>query len=96
MKKRNGYIIWPEYFDRSLSRKYGRKVPKNYAIEQPTVEKIENALKALNFEYKTELNVSYPRRWWMRSGRLIVKANNIKKQLLVRRIAKKLKELYKH
>ena len=96
MKKRNGYIIWPEYFDKSLSRKYGRRVPKNYAIEQPTVEKIEHALKALNFEYTIETGVAYPRRWWIRSGRLIIKKTDIKKQLLVRRIAKKLKEIYKH
>ena len=95
MKKRDGYIVWPEYFDKSLTRKYGRRVPKNYAIEQPTVEKIESALKALNLEYSVETHVAYPRRWWVQSGRVIVKTNT-KKQILIRRLAKKLKEIYKH
>ena len=94
MKKRDGYIIWPEYFDKSLTRKYGRRVPKNYAVEQPTVEKIVNALMSLNLEYSVETNAAYPRRWWIQSGRVIVKAN-IKKQILIKWLAKKLKEIYK-
>ena len=37
------YIIWPIYFDRSISKQKGRRVPKKYAIEKPSIEIIKTA-----------------------------------------------------
>lgn len=40
-------IIWPSYIDKKKSRREGRKVPEELAIEKPSLKDIEKALKNL-------------------------------------------------
>ncbi|MCD6515115.1 MAG: signal recognition particle subunit SRP19/SEC65 family protein [Candidatus Asgardarchaeum sp.] len=91
MKKRDGYIIWPEYFDKNLSKRFGRKVPKNLAVENPKIEDLIKAVQRLKLDYKVEES-SFPSVWWEKSGRLIVKYQGRKNELL-KKIAKELKIL---
>ena len=53
-------IIWPQYIDKSLSVSEGRKVSKEYAVENPTLSDIERALKRMNIPREVEKDKSYP------------------------------------
>ena len=38
------FAVWPSELDARLSRKYGRAVPKNVAVDAPKLSEIEDAL----------------------------------------------------
>ncbi len=37
------FVVWPNELDARLSRKYGRAVPKNVAVDGPKISEIEDA-----------------------------------------------------
>jgi signal recognition particle subunit SRP19 len=79
-------ILWPEYFDKSLPKSSGRRVPKKLATNNPSVEEIARAAKRLKLLPKIELNKAYPSQWWRNTGRVIVSAK-AKKTKIIRQIA---------
>ncbi|CAB49350.1 signal recognition particle protein Srp19 [Pyrococcus abyssi] len=44
------FVIWTSELDSRLSKKYGRVVPRNLAVERPSIEEIEEAAKSLGFK----------------------------------------------
>jgi signal recognition particle subunit SRP19 len=88
-RNENKLIIWPIYFDKSVSRLNGRRVTKGYAIEKPTIEIIAKAAKSLGLNPILEKNCSHPKRHWKKDGRLIIDNNDSKNKLLIK-IAKRL------
>lgn len=98
-RKLRYFVIYPEYFDKSLSRREGRKVPKHKAVEDCTLSKIAFACKHLNFEYIIEKEKKYPKNWWKSEGRILVNPEHVQsKTELIRRIAniaRKLKKVEK-
>jgi signal recognition particle subunit SRP19 len=82
-------VVYPEYFDSRLSRKAGRRIPKDSAREGPTLEDLERAARAAGLEPRTEPKSAFPSRWWEHRGRLVVKKKTTKERTL-RLIAKKL------
>jgi len=91
MKKKGMIVIWPEYLDANLTRKMGRKLPKNIAIQNPTIEEIEEAVKELKINYIVEKNKKYPRTWFKGSGRVLIEKKG-KKMEIIRKIAFIIKE----
>ncbi len=85
-KAENRLILWPEYFDNSLSKRHGRRVRRKLATSSPTVEDIAKAAKKLKLNPKIEHEKSYPGRWWRKTGRVLVQATD-KKTKIIRRIA---------
>ncbi len=83
------YVIWPVYFDKSVSKLHGRKVSKKQAVDKPTIEEISKAAKSLGFNPKIEKNVSYPGRFWKKEGRILVDKKDTKSNILSK-IASKL------
>jgi len=80
MRKRTPFLIfWPAYFDKSRTVNQGRRLPKNLAIEKVSLNDIENAVKALGYEYKVENRPKYPKTWWEPPGRILVDAKGKKK-----------------
>ena len=75
-------IIWPIYFDKSLSRLQGRRISKKLAIDKPDIDKIARAAKSLGLSFIIEKNSSYPSRYWKREGRLVFDNINNKNKLL--------------
>ncbi|ENN96542.1 Ribonucleoprotein complex SRP, Srp19 component [Methanocaldococcus villosus KIN24-T80] len=73
-------IIWPAYIDKNKTRKEGRRVPKNLAIENPNLKDIEKALKKLGLEGKIIRDKRYPRQHWEVCGciELDYKGNKLK------------------
>jgi signal recognition particle subunit SRP19 len=82
----NKIVLWPEYFDNSLTKNLGRRVPKKLASSSPTVEDIAKAAKRLKLKPKIERSKSYPSRWWKPSGRVLVSSSEPKTKI-IRRVA---------
>jgi len=63
--------VWPGYFDSKLSRRSGRRVPKDSAVSKPDLEQLVSAAKQLGIrKMKREDGVSHPQRPHMSEGRL--------------------------
>lgn len=65
-------VIWPSYLDATLTRRMGRRIPKEIAVPNPRIEEVEGALKELNVKYVLENEKSYPRTWFKDKGRILV------------------------
>ncbi|MFB6078029.1 MAG: signal recognition particle subunit SRP19 [Halarchaeum sp.] len=66
-------VIWPAYFDATLSRREGRRVPHSLAVDDPTVDEVAEAVGQVGYDAVIERDVSYPRQHWTASGRVLVK-----------------------
>jgi signal recognition particle subunit SRP19 len=90
-RKEGLLVLYPEYFDSRLSRKEGRRVPKNLAREAPTMEAVLNAARAADpgLEPRAEPKKAYSPRWHDRRGRVLVKRKFHKQKTLLL-IARKL------
>lgn len=66
-------VLWPAYFDASLTRREGRRVSKDSAIEDPTVDEIAEAVSQVGYDVVIERDVSYSREPHCARGRVIVK-----------------------
>tara|TARA_A100001037_G_scaffold240057_2_gene219842 strand:+ start:3742 stop:4035 length:294 start_codon:yes stop_codon:yes gene_type:complete len=66
-------LIYPAYLDSQKTRARGRRVPENLAVESPTVEEIELALKKIGYSSEIEQEKSYSRQPWVMTGRVRVK-----------------------
>jgi signal recognition particle subunit SRP19 len=75
-------IIWPVYIDKKKSRKEGRRVPEDLAIENVKLKDIEKALKKLGLEPKVYRDKRYPRQHWEICGCIEVDYKGNKLQLL--------------
>ena len=86
--------IWPQYLDKNLSLSEGRKISLEYAVKDPALSDIEKALKRLGLQYNVEKEVSYPGKWYEKSGRVLVEWDKTKLEL-IREISLKIKEFKK-
>ena len=83
-KNENKYVIWPLYFEQSLSRVDGRRLAKKFTSEKPpAVEDIANAAKSLGLNPVIEKNAAHPSRPWERKGRVLIEKKGAKQKLLV-------------
>jgi signal recognition particle subunit SRP19 len=73
--------LYPCYFDATLMRREGRRVPKAMAVKSPTLSEIEAALRRMKIEYRVEEH-HHPARWADREGRIVVNWEGSKENLL--------------
>jgi signal recognition particle subunit SRP19 len=93
-KKDNKMIIWPEYFDQTLTRTGGRRVPKKLATASPSIEVIQKAAKSLGYKPVLERDKKYPKKWWRKEGgRILINSKGISKTKILMNIAKRMKKL---
>ncbi|MCG3218746.1 MAG: signal recognition particle subunit SRP19/SEC65 family protein [Candidatus Heimdallarchaeota archaeon] len=71
-KSNNQYVIYPEYFDVNLSRAEGRRISRNKAVENPSINKLSFVSSKLKLNYTVQKDKYYSKRWWNRQGRIIV------------------------
>ncbi|NHJ02752.1 MAG: hypothetical protein EAX86_11490 [Candidatus Heimdallarchaeota archaeon] len=76
------YFIFPEYFDKSLTRKEGRRLPLNEAIENPSLTELRLAAEKIGLSYETRKDAAYPRHWWEPNGIILVEKKIGKQQTL--------------
>ena len=88
------YIIWPSYFDKNLSKKDGRKLPKNLALDHPKFDEIKKALDSIGISHEIEKNSRYPKEQGQEErnlGRFIVEKKFSKNEIL-RKISKEMRK----
>lgn len=94
LKKREGFILWLAYFDAAHPRSKGRRVPRNLAVEKPTLSELEEAARRAGFQVlAVENDAKYPACWYEHTGRVLVKADAPKKSWVVRKVAESLVEV---
>jgi signal recognition particle subunit SRP19 len=91
MRRKNHAVIWPTYFDSSLTRSEGRRVPKALAIADPTAKKIIEAVRNLGLNSVVEPEASHPARPWKKEGRILVETKASKPQTIAQ-IARRLRQ----
>ena len=79
----NTYVIYPIYFDRSISRLNGRKVSQKHAVEKPLLENLAKAAKSLGLNPIIEKNAAYASTPWKRDGRIRIAKKGSKSKLLL-------------
>jgi signal recognition particle subunit SRP19 len=82
LEKRDEIIVWPVYFDSTMTRAQGRKVPKKLAIPSPNIITIEKALKNLNYSCKFKPEAIHPHFPWKKMGMIYVKKTKQKNQII--------------
>jgi signal recognition particle subunit SRP19 len=93
-KENDKLVIWPEYFDQSLTRAGGRRVPKKLATASPSIDTIQKAAKSLGYKPVLERDKKYPRNWWKKEGgRVLITTKGISKTKIIMNIAKRMKKL---
>jgi len=65
-------VIWPAALDADLTRSEGRRVAKDLAVSDPTVDEIAQAVQQVGYDAVVERDVTYPREYEPR-GRVLVK-----------------------
>ena len=83
------YVVYPIYFDKTISRLTGRRVARKYAIEKPNIENISKAAKSLSLNPVLEKNCAFPSKHWKKEGRVLIDKKDSKSKLLVQ-IAKRM------
>jgi len=87
-------IIWTDYFNRNLSRRKGRKVSKDRAIFDPSIQELVDASKSAGFAVSTDNTnetARFPRRPYVRSGYVMLEKNeNPKKSNILHTLAERI------
>ncbi len=76
------FIIYPLYFDKLATKNDGRRIPKKYCIEKPTVADLSKAAKAAGLNPLIENEKAHPLRHWRKEGRILVDKKGSKQELL--------------
>jgi len=91
-EKNKRIVIWPFYFDLNKSCSEGRKVPRNLAIKEPTLEKIVKAARRAGYKVEVDEEAKHPAHWYNEKGRIFVFSSE-KKTVIIRKIAEMLRKL---
>ena len=83
MKDYEHIVIWLDYFNKTLSRKKGRRLPKEKCIFDPSLNELIESSKAVGL-VPTETNdqVRFPRRSYVRSGYIVLEKKFSKTSIL--------------
>ena len=90
MKDYEHIVIWLDYFNKTLSRKKGRRLPKEKCIFDPSLNELIESSKAVGL-VPTETNdqVRFPRRSYVRSGYIVLE-KKISKTSILNKISTKM------
>ena len=74
--------VWPGYFDAKVSRRKGRRVPKDASVLKPDLEGLFTAARQVGLKkIKREDHTSHPRRPHGKEGRLWVSSKGAKESI---------------
>jgi len=94
LKDYDHVVLWLDYFKKNLKRRQGRKVNRDQAVFDPTVQELSEAAKAAGFQFsEQEVNngARYPRRSFVKSGYVMVaKKEGVKKSKVIEEVADKM------
>lgn len=94
MKDYDHVVLWLDYFNKNLRRRQGRKVKRDQAVFDPTIQELVEAARAAGFQLSDQeinSNARYPRRSFVKSGYVMVaKSEGVKKSQIINAVANKL------
>jgi signal recognition particle subunit SRP19 len=94
LKDYDHVVLWLDYFNKNLRRRQGRKVKRDQAVFDPTIQELVEAARAAGFQLldqEINSNARYPRRSFVKSGYVMVaKSEGIKKSQIISAVAIKL------
>ncbi len=83
MKDYEHVVIWLDYFNKTISKKMGRRVSREKSIFDPSLKELIEAAKAAGLELKdTNDQVRFPRRPFVRSGYISLAKNQPKSKII--------------
>ena len=87
------HVVWAVYFERSVTRSRGRKVPRRMAVENVRLSDIVQVLAQLGYRYEVRAEKKHPANWFdeRRWGYVVVYTEKKKGELL-REIASRLRK----
>ncbi len=91
-RKRKTWVIYPEYFDKRMTRKEGRRIPKDLSFKSPNIEEINKVLNSYNIPNRVENHKHHPARWYEKRGRVLLAKQNVPKQTFLKKLAERIKE----
>lgn len=87
-------MLWLDYFNKNLKRRQGRKVNREQAVFDPTVQELAEAARAAGLQFSDqEMNseAKFPRRSFVKSGYVMVaKKEGMKKSQMIDAVADKM------
>ena len=83
MKDYDHIVIWLDYFNKTLSRQKGRRLPKEKCIFDPSLNELVESAKAAGLEPTgSDDQVRFPKRPFVRSGYIMLEKNLAKTKIL--------------
>jgi len=74
LKDYDHVVLWLDYFNKNLKRRQGRKVNRDQAVFDPTVQELSEAAKAAGFQFsEQEVNngARYPKKEGVKKSKVI-------------------------
>jgi signal recognition particle subunit SRP19 len=81
MKDYDRLVIWVDYFNSSLGRSEGRRVPLNVAVRNPTLEELKEAVRRNGYRAETQ-DAAHPKRMRSPSGYVSIERKKPKAQTI--------------
>ena len=87
------FILYPQYFDSTISRGEGRRVPRDMGVKAPKAIDVFHAAQRAGFDPELDPEGHHPAFWYQRSGRVLISVDNVdgSKAGLIRVIARHMK-----
>ncbi len=79
-------VLWPRYFDASVSRAAGRRVSKELAVKKPDAAWVNSAAKKAGLNPELEAKAKHPAIPWKVTGRILIKGKGNKEEV-IRKVA---------
>jgi signal recognition particle subunit SRP19 len=83
-------VLYPLYFDGTVSRHEGRRVPATVAVRDPSLEELAQAARRNDYRVEIEPEAAHPRRPAKREGRILIVGGGTK-TAIVHAVAEELK-----
>ena len=71
-KKEGHIVLYPEYFDKSITRREGRMVPRNLAVASPDLKVLSNAARKIGLKHQVDDKHHFSPTWYDRRGRILI------------------------
>ncbi|WOX55163.1 MULTISPECIES: signal recognition particle subunit SRP19/SEC65 family protein [unclassified Methanoculleus] len=78
-------ILYPCYFDVTLTRREGRRIAKNLGVKSPELSAVETILQGMKVPHRVEER-HHPARWAQHEGRIVAEWEGSKGDL-IRKVA---------
>jgi len=83
MKDYEHFVIWLDYFNKTLPRSKGRRLDKEKCIFDPSLKELTDAIEAAGMKVEESNDkVRFPRRPYVRSGYVVVPKETTKAKIL--------------